>query len=80
VRLAHKGILFLDEFPEFPRNAPEILRQRLEDSTITIALGDDAVFSGQLHPGSGNEPVPVHETNASSVKTEGRFAKPDCRR
>jgi magnesium chelatase family protein len=37
VTLAHNGILFLDELPEFSRNALEALRQPMEDQTVTIA-------------------------------------------
>jgi len=47
--LAHGGVLFLDEFPEFPRPALEALRQPLEDGFVTVArVAGRAVFPARF--------------------------------
>lgn len=57
--LAHDGILFLDELPEFDRGALEALRQPLEDGQIAIArVGRAAVFPSRFQLIAATNPCP----------------------
>lgn len=59
VSLAHRGVLFMDELAEFPRNHLDTLRQPLEDGFITIARkGVSVRFPSRFHLVAAANPCP----------------------
>lgn len=79
VSLAHRGILFLDELPEFRRNVLEVMRQPLEDGTVTIArTAGTLTFPSDFMLVAAMNPCPCGF--AGDPKRECRCTEPNIRR
>lgn len=83
ISLAHHGVLFLDELPEFRRSTLEVLRQPLEDSKVTIArsagtitLPASFMLVAAMNPSPcGYLDEPGHETFATPTQIQRYRAK-----
>ena len=87
VSLAHRGVLFLDEFAEFPRQALEVLRQPLEDGHVCVSRASAAYdFPSRFMLVAAMNPCPcgyygdsTHECRCSQrsiIKYQSRVSGP----
>ncbi len=79
ISLAHRGVLFMDEFPEFSRNVLENLRQPLEDGVVTVARAQATVtFPAQFTLVAAQNPCPCgfySDPTKACICTPGQIMK-----
>lgn len=83
VSLAHKGVLFLDELPEFSKNVLEVLRQPMEDRVVNIArvnasltFPSEFMFIASMNPcPCGFWGDPLHECTCSQSEIDRYLRK-----
>jgi magnesium chelatase family protein len=83
VTLAHKGVLFMDEFPEFERRSLDALRQPLEDRVVSISrvqgtalFPADFILIAAMNPYRGTEDGTVDLARAMRETYRGKISGP----
>jgi magnesium chelatase family protein len=83
ISLAHHGVLFLDELPEFHRNVLELLRQPLEERSVTLARSNmtlsfpaDFTLIGAMNPCKcGHHSDPAHDCRCTGAEIQRYLSK-----
>lgn len=79
ITLSHRGILFLDEFPEFQRNVLEALRQPLEDGVVTVSRASGTfTFPAKFTLVAAQNPCPcgyLGDGTKQCICTQGQIFK-----
>lgn len=79
ISLAHRGVLFLDEFGEFPRHVLEALRQPMEDKVVTVARAKGSVrFPANFVLIAASNPCPcgyLHDTVKACTCSPGHIIR-----
>lgn len=83
VTLAHKGVLFVDEFPEFERRSIDALRQPLEDRVVSISrvqgtalFPADFILIAAMNPYRGSEDGTTDYASAMLETYKGKISGP----
>lgn len=83
VTLAHKGVLFMDEFPEFDRRSLDALRQPLEDRVVSISriqgtalFPADFILVAAMNPYRGQEDGTTNLARAMQETYHGKISGP----
>lgn len=79
ISLAHRGVLFVDEFPEFSRHVVEHLRQPMEDGVVTVSRASGSVnFPARFMLVASQNPCPcgfLTEPQKECICSQGQIAR-----